>query len=65
MTIRSRTEAPVFEHPFRLKGLDRVLSAGSYEALTGEEIIEDLSLPHFRRVLTMIMVPANGPIRAR
>ena len=61
MTIRSRTETFVFDQPFRLKGLDRLLPAGSYEVLTDEELIEDLSVPRYRRVLTMIMVPGEWP----
>ena len=61
MTIRSRTETLVFDRPFRLKELDRVLPAGSYEVLTDEEMIEDLSFPCYRRVLTMIMVPGEWP----
>jgi hypothetical protein len=61
VTIRSRTETVVFDHPFRLKGVDRLLPAGSYEVLTDEEMIEDLSFPCYRRVLTMIMVPGEWP----
>ncbi len=61
MTIRSRTETLVFDRPFRLKELDRVLPAGSYEVLTDEEMIEGLSFPCYRRVLTMIMVPGEWP----
>ena len=61
MTIRSRTETVVFDHPFRLKGVDRLLPAGSYQVLTDEEMIEDLSFPCYRRVLTMIMVPGEWP----
>jgi hypothetical protein len=61
VTIRSRRETLVFDQPFRLKGLDRLLPAGSYEVLTDEELIEDLSFPCYRRVLTMIMVPGEWP----
>jgi hypothetical protein len=39
VTFRSRTETLVFEHPFRLKGLDRQLPAGAYEVMTDEEMI--------------------------
>jgi hypothetical protein len=61
VTIRSRTETLVFEHPFRLKGLDRLLAAGAYEVMTDEEMIEGLSFPCYRRILTMIMVPGEWP----
>jgi hypothetical protein len=58
MTIRSRREIVTFKHPFRLRGVDRLLPAGAYEVITDEEMIEGLSFASFRRVATMIMVPA-------
>ena len=58
MTMRSRRETVTFLHPFRIKGVDRLLPAGPYEVITDEEMIEGLSFPAFRRVATMIMVPA-------
>ena len=58
MTMRSRRETITFRHPFRIKGIDRLLSAGPYEVITDEEMIEGLSFASFRRVATMIMVPA-------
>jgi hypothetical protein len=57
MTTRSRRETVHFKHPFRLKGIDRLLSPGAYEVVTDEEMIEGLSFASFRRVATMIMVP--------
>jgi hypothetical protein len=61
MTTRSRHETVTFKHPFRIKGIDRVLPPGSYEVVTDEEMIEGLSFASFRRVATMIMVPAAAP----
>jgi hypothetical protein len=61
MTMRSRRETVTFRHPFRIEGIDRLLSAGAYEVITDEETIEGLSFPSFRRVATMIMVPAAAP----
>lgn len=58
MTTRSRHETITFRHPFRIKGIDRLLPPGAYEVITDEEMIEGLSFPAFRRVATMIMVPA-------
>lgn len=48
----------MFRHPVSIKGIDRPLAAGAYEVLTDEEMIEGLSFPCFRRIATMIMVPA-------
>jgi hypothetical protein len=58
MTTRSRREIITFRHPFRIKGIDRELPAGAYEVITDEEMIEGLSFASFRRVATMIMIPA-------
>jgi hypothetical protein len=58
MTTRSRRETVTFQHPFRIKGIDRLLPPGGYEVITDEEMIEGLSFASFRRVATMIMVPA-------
>jgi hypothetical protein len=60
---RSRRETVTFRHPFRLKGIDRQLQAGAYEVVTDEELIEGLSFASFRRVATMIMIPAAPPHR--
>lgn len=60
MTIRSRRETVTFRHPFRIRGVDRVLPAGAYQVITDEEMIEGLSFAAFRRVATMIEVPAEA-----
>jgi hypothetical protein len=61
MTTRSRRETITFLHSFRIKGIDRLLRPGAYEVITDEEMIEGLSFASFRRVATMIMVPAAPP----
>ena len=61
MSTRARREAVHFKHPFRIKGIDRLLRPGAYEVITDEEMIEGLSFASFRRVATMIMVPAAPP----
>lgn len=53
-----------FRHPFLLKGVDRTLPAGEYEVLTDEELIEGLSFPVFRRLSTMMYVPAQSHPRS-
>jgi len=64
MTIRSRRETISFKQSFRIKGIDRLLPAGAYEVITDEEMIEGLSFAVFRRVATMIMVPAEASRRS-
>ncbi len=60
MTIRSRREIVTFRHPFRIKGIERELPAGAYDVITDEETIDGLSFEAFRRIATMIIVPAHG-----
>ena len=60
MTTRSREETVTFRQPFVLKGVDRSLPAGSYRVVTDEELIESLSFPVYRRVSTVIFVPAES-----
>jgi hypothetical protein len=65
MTTRTRRESVTFAGAFRVKGIDRLLPPGAYEVVTDEEMIEGLSFASFRRVATMIMVPAaarNGSV---
>jgi hypothetical protein len=60
MTIRTSSKTVSFARPFLLKGIDRVLAAGQYKVITDEELIEELSFPVYRRVATMIFVPAES-----
>ena len=60
MTTRSQSKSVVFSHPFELKGVDRILPPGDYRVVTDEELIEELSFPVYRRVATMIFVPAES-----
>jgi len=59
MTTRSHSESVAFNHPFDLKGVDRILPPGDYRVVTDEVLIEELSFPAYRRVATMIFVPAE------
>ena len=59
MTTRTTRKMVTFARPFMLKGVDRILPAGNYRTMTDEDLIEELSLPTYRRVSTMIFVPAD------
>ena len=58
MATRTSGKTITFAHPFLLKGVDRMLAAGDYRVVTDEELIEQVSFPVYRRVATMIFVPA-------
>ena len=58
MTMRTKSKTVTFRRPFRLKGVDRMLPPADYRVVTDEELIEGLSFPAYRRISTMIFVPA-------
>jgi hypothetical protein len=60
MLTRTKRVTLTFQHPFSLEGVDRSLTAGDYEVVTDEELIEGLSFPVYRRVATMIFLPAGA-----
>jgi len=60
MTTRTNTQTMTFARPFLLKGVDRMLPAGDYKVTTDEELIQELSFPAYRRVATVIFVPAES-----
>jgi hypothetical protein len=59
MLTRTLRKNVVFAHPFRLAGIGRVLPAGDYRVVTDEELLEGLSFAAYRRVSTLIFVPAQ------
>jgi hypothetical protein len=61
MTMRTKRKTITFARPFLLNDVGRTLPAGEYEVLTDEELIEGLSFPVYRRMSTMIIVPAPPP----
>jgi hypothetical protein len=60
MIARSLSKTVVFSKPFLLKGVDRMLPAGDYRVVTDEELIDGLSFPVYRRVATIIFLPAQS-----
>jgi len=59
MTTRTTSKTVRFARPFLLKGIDRTLPAGDYKVVTDEDLIEGLSFPAYRRMSTMIIIPAD------
>ena len=58
--MNTRNDTVSFSKPFLLKGVDRILPAGSYRVVTDEELIEGISFPAYRRVSTLIFVPGGS-----
>ena len=54
MTIRTSKKTVTFRRPFVLGGLDEVLPAGAYCVETDEELLEGISFPAYRRILTLL-----------
>jgi hypothetical protein len=58
MSTRTSRRTVTFRRPFSMQGIGRDLPAGAYEIVTDEELIEGLSFPVYRRLATMMLVPA-------
>ncbi len=56
--MKTSEKTITFHRPFHLKGVDRELPPGHYRVTTEEELIEGLSFAAYRRVSTVIFVPA-------
>jgi hypothetical protein len=59
MTTRTSKKTVVFRRPFVLGDFDEVLPAGAYSVETDEELLEGISFPAYRRVLTVIQLHAK------
>lgn len=60
MTIRTSKRTVTFRRPFVLGGYGDVLPAGAYDVETDEELLEDMSFPAYRRILTAIHLHARA-----
>jgi hypothetical protein len=59
MTVRTSHKSVTFTRPFSLSGIDEVQSAGTYTVETSEELLQGLSFPAYRRIETLIFLPAR------
>jgi hypothetical protein len=64
MTVRTPSRTVTFTHPFNLSGMEQVQPAGTYTVETDEELLQTLSVPAYRRISTLMRLPARpaGPI---
>jgi hypothetical protein len=60
MTKRTSKKTVTFRKPFVLGGFDEVLPAGAYSVETDEELLEGISFPAYRRILTVIHLRAKS-----
>ena len=60
MTVRTTSRTVTFVHPFNLSGTDEVQPAGIYTVETDEELLEPLSFPAYRRISTLMRLPARS-----
>ncbi len=59
MSTRTTETMVTFTRPFSLTGIDAVQPPGTYEVVTEEEQIPGLSFVAFRRLATILHLPAN------
>ena len=64
MTVRTTSKTVTFMHPFNLSGMDEMQPAGIYTVETDEELLQTSSLPAYRRISTLMRLPARsrGPV---
>jgi hypothetical protein len=59
MTMRTTSRTVTFIHSFNLSGMDKEQPAGTYTVETDEELLQTLSLPAYKRISTLIRLPAR------
>jgi hypothetical protein len=59
MTMRTTSRTVTFIHPFNLSGMDKEQAAGTYTVETDEELLQTLSLPAYKRISTLMRLPAR------
>jgi len=59
MTVRTHYTTVTFRRPFHLADFDEVLPAGAYSLETDEELLEGISFPAYRRILTLMHLHAE------
>ena len=59
MTMRTTSRTVTFVHPFNLSGMDEEQPAGTYTVETDEELLRTSSLPAYKRVSTLMRLPAR------
>jgi hypothetical protein len=59
MSTRTTETTVTFSHPFTLSAVDGVQPAGTYRLTTDEEQLPGLSFIAFRRMTTMLHLPAK------
>ena len=59
MTMRTTSRTVTFIHPFNLSGMDKEQPAGTYTVETDVELLQTLSLPAYKRISTLIRLPAR------
>ncbi len=57
---RTKRVTLTFRHPFTLHGAGRELAAGRYEMVRDDELIGEVFVPVYRRVATLILLPAQA-----
>jgi hypothetical protein len=67
MIVRTSHKTVTFTQPFALSGIDEVQAAGTYTVETNEEPLQGVSFPAYRRMETLIFLPARrgGPFVER
>ena len=60
MSVRTTSKTVTFTHPFNLSGMEEMQPAGTYTVETDEELLQTSSLPAYRRISTLMRLPARS-----
>lgn len=58
--MRTSRKTVTFTQPFRLRGVEDMQPAGTYQVETDEELLQGVSFPVYRRVATVIFLPSQS-----
>ena len=64
-SVRTTESEVTFRHPFNLPSVGATQPAGTYRLVVDEAIIDGLSFAAYRRVATMLHLPAIGANAAK
>lgn len=68
MLIRTVEEGVVFNNPFKVPGLSKLIPSGSYRINIMEELLEGVSFVAYRKTAVMLFIPrvsVNSPSKER
>jgi len=64
VTIRTTKSTITFRAPFRIRGIEQLQPAGTYDVETDEDVIEGNDRTIYRRIATLLFIRNGGATEA-